>query len=267
MPSKLVTDREKSSLLVEKAAAVHAEAVAAALDVLFAPALQPGEQPPDFRHLLNLAGRTIAEARQRMVAADDAQLAELADDREPRRRRNEAARHLHEVLLGVRKAFDSLYAPLTAVEVLGLDHDIAVDPVRMRRQAVTVLERLRNPSLTFPQARYQGLAVQPANLADEIAPALAALEQTLDVVAQEKREAEATLAAKNDAIAANDAAFTRMANFLSALFAAANRPELARKVRPSTRRPGRTAEPPEESPEPTLPPPTAPEEPASSTKS
>jgi hypothetical protein len=64
----------------------------------------------------------------------------------------------------------------------------------------------------------------------------------LQEVAKEVREAEQTQAAKNAAVEAYDRRFSRVANLLQALLRFAGQDELAEKVRPSTRRPGVTAE-------------------------
>ena len=46
--------------------------------------------------------------------------------------------------------------------------------------------------------------------------------------------------AKDEAMSAYDKIFSDTANLLTALFAAAGKPDLADRVRPSTRKPGRT---------------------------
>jgi hypothetical protein len=61
-------------------------------------------------------------------------------------------------------------------------------------------------------------------------------------VTAEVREADATLAAKNGALSAHDLVFAGVANVTSALLKAAGEKELAGKVRPSAKKPGRTAE-------------------------
>ena len=61
-------------------------------------------------------------------------------------------------------------------------------------------------------------------------------------MAREAREAEQTLTRRRTALAANDLAFSCGADLLSALFWAAGEGDLADRVRPSKRRPGRVAE-------------------------
>jgi hypothetical protein len=61
-------------------------------------------------------------------------------------------------------------------------------------------------------------------------------------LATELRESEATQTAKDKAIVAYDRTFSRVATLAGALLEIAGESELAKRVRPSTRRPGRTVE-------------------------
>jgi hypothetical protein len=63
-----------------------------------------------------------------------------------------------------------------------------------------------------------------------------------ELVEREAREAEATLVAKNAALAEYDATFSSVATVVSGLLRMGGSAELAARVRPSPRRPGRTVE-------------------------
>jgi hypothetical protein len=261
--SKLVTGRLKSSRLVEQAGAVNAEEIAAALERLLTPVLAPGEVLPNLLLLVQLFVRTLGELGRRMKEADGLNVAAQARNIAPRRRRDEAATTLREVLLRVRGACESLFHAGAVAELFGLRGELAADPAQLHRQGEEVYTALRSSNLTLPDTRLRGLVVDPAALADELQPSLEALGAALEEVAHYQRLSEVALAKKNRAITEYDAAFAAVANLFSALLGAGEMQELARRVRPSNRRRGRTIDdpdepqPPEESEEPEVPSPPA----------
>lgn len=82
----------------------------------------------------------------------------------------------------------------------------------------------------------------PAEWVERLSPSVLRLKETLKVVAQDVRENQLALEHKTKSIKEYEFAFQAVANFLTGLFAAAGREDLAKRVRPSTRRPGQTAE-------------------------
>lgn len=76
------------------------------------------------------------------------------------------------------------------------------------------------------------MAAQLASLADELASVLVEVNEA-------EKQADVTRQAKNEAIAAYDRKFLRVARLAEALFHFAGLHELAERARPSTRRPGR----------------------------
>ena len=77
---------------------------------------------------------------------------------------------------------------------------------------------------------------------EPLAELLERMEGLYAKVADEERQAQATLEAKNKAIAVYDHAFSITASLVSTLLNAAGEKELAKRVRPSARRPGQTNE-------------------------
>jgi hypothetical protein len=243
MPSKMVTDRQKSATAVETAAQVHAEEAASGLAPLLAAELLPDEELPDLALLQRLLARALARRRERMVAADEAHLSELADDVDPRRRRDEAAAELRDRLSGVRQTVEGLFGPAQGGELFGIGGELAFDPVVVHRQAERALAFLRaRTAADLPAPGLPGVTVDPAAWAAMLEEPVATLAAALGEVDRERREAETTLTEKTAALTAYDATFGRVARLMEALFAAADLPLLAERVRPSSRRPGRTAE-------------------------
>ncbi|MSP60525.1 MAG: hypothetical protein EXR72_09330 [Myxococcales bacterium] len=135
---------------------------------------------------------------------------------------------------------------------LGLTGTTPQDPVALSRFAGSTVKALGEKKL--PPSRVEGATFHAAKWAARIGGEQAQVEAALADVAREAREAEGTLTQKNSAISAYDDRFTRGASFLSGLFGLAGERELAARVRPSTRRPGQTAD-----DEPTEPGPSGPE--------
>ena len=70
MPSKQVTDRQKTAAALQAAATVHGAALARATNELLAPWLREAEAAPDTGLLAELLGRAVEGAAARLVAAD-----------------------------------------------------------------------------------------------------------------------------------------------------------------------------------------------------
>lgn len=244
MSSKQVTDREKSATLVVAVAETQAAAVAEALTPLLTAHLKPGEALPDMALFMTLGARVLDAAKVRMVTADIAHDAELGDDEPIRRQRNDAQVALSDKLVELREVITGLYGPAAATRVFA--GPTPADPVVLARFAGDVAATLS--TVTLPAPRIAGAKIDPAATVAEIVALKTALDTSLKDVAREVREAQVTLDAKTHAMADYEASFAGWATAFSGLLRAAGKPELAAKVRPSARRPGQTAEAPEEEP-------------------
>lgn len=238
MSSKQVTDREKSATAVVAVAETQATAVAEALIPVLTPHLAPGESIPDIALFMTLGARALDAAKARMVASDIAHDAELADDAPVRRARDEAQAALNDKLVELREVITGLYGAAAAARVFA--GPTPEDPVVLSRFAGEVAAALATTALPAP--RIAGAQIDTAATAAEILALKAALDTSLKDVAREVREAQVTLDAKNRGMADYDVAFAGWATAFSGLLRAAGKPELAAKVRPSSRRPGQTAE-------------------------
>src|SRR4029079_1607714 len=92
----------------------------------------------------------------------------------------------------------------------------------------------------LPKPRHKGVKWDPAETIAKLETLRTELKSHLKDVAREVHQAQATLRAKVDAIAAYDEQFSRVATFLVGLFRLAGETALAERVRPSSRRPGQT---------------------------
>ena len=241
MASKQVTDREKSSRAVAAAANTHALEIAAGFERELAPHLKAGEEFPDIALLSRLIGRKIAADTAALVAADGAHERELSDDAEPREQRDEAAMKVRAVLVDLRASIDTVYgAP--GLTKLGLDQAVSEDPSVLATAAAAAAKVLGDGSIKLPKPRRAAMKVDRQGFAAEIDVELPPLVKALTKVATEDREKEATLGKKQGAMSKNDRSFTTGAGWLAASCTLAGLGDLAAKLRPSGRKPGRTAE-------------------------
>ncbi len=96
-------------------------------------------------------------------------------------------------------------------------------------------------SQKLPKSRVRGATFRAEDWVERLDDRITPLEKAIDVVAREVREAEGTQATKNRALEAYDETFRKVATLLSATLSIAGEDELASRVRPTARRPGRTA--------------------------
>lgn len=239
MPSKEVTDREKSSRAVVATGEAHAKKAADALAARFEPLLEPGEKLPDVALFVRLLGRHLATTTKAMVAADRAHESELADDAGPRKRRDAAFAALYPLAVECRDQIASVLGD-DALGLLAMSDPAPSDPAVLATWTRGVLAKLRDKDLALPAPKRRTASVDRKAVESELRAAVAPLDAALADVDRERREAEATQVAKNDAIDASDAAFSQAANAYAAVFRAAGMNDIAAKVRPSARRPGVT---------------------------
>jgi hypothetical protein len=230
MASKMVLDRERSALQVAQAAETHAQAVAEKLKAVL------GEGAPDAAAIRAL-GAVVRRDAAALVAADAAHEAELADDVAPRAARDAAVEAVYRLLGEVRASTAVAFGEAVATE-LGFAGTTPREPVALAALATTVGGRL--PKLRDRAPVVPGLRFDPAPYEAALPPAVAALRASLDDVRREAREAETTYTAKQRALATYDERFGAAASALTGLFHLAGEHELAARVRPSVRRPGRT---------------------------
>ncbi len=239
MPSKLVTDREKSARAVAAAAETHAAEIAARVSLELEPHLGPGEALPDSGLLVRLIGRKILADNAALVARDREHEKELADDAGPREARDDAASKVRSALVDLRGAVESTYgAP--GLTLLGLSDAIPVDPTVIAATASSVVKALKDADIKLPKPKRAAMKLDRAAFAVDVAEDLPALQKALARVAKEDREKEITQRAKNEAMARNDSTFTSGASFVAASCLVAGLVDIAAKVRPSGRRPGQT---------------------------
>jgi hypothetical protein len=238
MSSKQVTDRQKNAASVLAAEEAHVAPAAGEIAKALSPFLKAGEELPDAALLAALAGRMLAKREEELVAADSAHEAELGDDEEPRRARNEAAAALYDEVTQTREWLRGFFG-VGALRGLGFSGETPEDPVVLARFAGQVIDALGKP---LPAARQKGATWDPAQTVKSLVEKRDALQVHLADVAREQREAQLTWAARESAMDGFDRDYQRALALIEGLLRFGGQDALADRLRPATRKAAKSAQ-------------------------
>jgi len=236
MPSKQVTDRQKTANAVVAAIDTHASAATNAITTMLSPHLKSGETMPNVALLFSLLGRGFTANIQSLVTTDNTHQTELADDDPARNDRDNAASALRTECVDLREILTGMFGNTIATQVL--PEAVPRDPVMLARHGQTIEENLTR--ITLPTSRIPGATLDKPALIARFGLLRQTLEKTIQVVAREVREAQATQSAKDTAIDSFDNYFSMGADVTSSLLRLGGMPDQAAQLRPSARRPGHT---------------------------
>lgn len=236
-PSKMVTDRQKSSLKLQ-ATREQFSSVGDALASRF-PLILGRTLVAAFTLLAGAFLDWLDRATTAMVTADLANATEKGDNRALLDARDQAAERVRHVVLDLRQVIETFFGA-GALAPFGIVGRLSEDPVVLQRVGAAALAHLR--VFEPPPARLKSMTFDNAEWIELLKRPVAELEKALVEVARDQRQDETAMTARNRAIAEYDLAFRATASLLVGLFIAAGREDLADRVRPSSRRPGQTAE-------------------------
>lgn len=232
MSSKQVTDRQKHAASVLAAQEAHVAPAAMEIEKALSPFLAPGEVMPSATLLAALAGRMLAQREKELVSADEAHEAELGDDEEPRRARDEAAAALYEEVTQTRDWLRG-YLGARALRGLGFSGDTPQDPVVLSRFAGQIIDALGKP---LPPALQAGATWDPTATVKALITKRDALDTHLADVTREQREAQVTWAARSEAMDGFDRDYQRALDLLEGILRFGGQGALADRLRPVTRK-------------------------------
>lgn len=230
--SKKVADRIAIIAAVKSSLSVHGLEVGKPLEIVLFPDGPPAN--------LTVAGfiqamhDALSRIQEQLSIADINHAAELADDVAPRNARDEQLGLLREELIGLRSSLTATFSAALAT-AYGFPSTIPEDTDELLQVATHVEGLLRSRPLT-EKARQKGITMDLIAVADGIKETSTALRAALKDVERERREAQLTLAEKNDALVRWSVVYPNIADATAALYGLAGRPDLAERVRPTARR-------------------------------
>ena len=244
LPLKTVTDRMKSCRAVLWAIEAHGGHLAELLGESFGPLLEDGQAMP-FDVQLELFRKKLTQDLDLLVASDRAYRDQRTVESVVRSRRDEQAARVNSAVVGLRQAFTGIYSEDRLGE-LGFARRTPQQPGELLEQAIHLVARLSDPELDLTGSRYGDFQLDAARLAQELKASVETLEPTADELAREERRTEVLQLAKDDALRDYNGSFLWIARTVESLCRLAGLEEVAKRVRPSSRRPGVTARRPEE---------------------
>ncbi|MEM7582464.1 MAG: hypothetical protein AAF560_03715 [Acidobacteriota bacterium] len=237
---KSIHGRLKSCDSVIQSIQEHGQRVSGILSDRLSGLIEEGGEMPDLWALQQLFLKQLQASSTRLEQAEKAHIAELGNDAKPRAERDAATKELSEVVLDLRQMFEGLYRPEN-IESFGFPDRVSREPALLLRQADHLIEQIADPERPLPEARRVDIELTPESILRNLEPSTQTLREALDTVGREAKRAAPTLADRNRAQSDYDQAFLWTARTLEAMYSLAGETELAAVVRPSRRRPGRTA--------------------------
>ncbi len=235
--------RERTFRIVHAAVDTHGGGAAMILNDRWAPAQAPeGGQPvTDYRLVFADLGDELGRARQAMLSTNHAHLGQLALIVDQQKQRDALSPALFDRYYQARHTLESLFGRQRGFEVLAVDGETPRDPTGLINQVRSTVTFLEKPKVKLPSVELAGVAIDLSAMAIQLTAGADDLEAVLSALDRERKNAEATRKAKNDALAEFDRRYLWIGRGLETYFHLAGLHELAERVRPSTHRPGRRA--------------------------
>lgn len=238
--SKVVNDRLKAVESVQSALTEVSDKLASGAEALFGPHLKKDEDLPNFALIAELTKRVLRARAEEMATADAAHNVELADDAEPRERRDAKARQVYADIVQIKGEAFVLFGP-SWVTKLALPAEVPQDPLLLSRTAVLVRKAIS--AATLPKPKVAGVSkFDKAPWLAMLKGPVEDLDQAIKDVSREEREGQTTLIAKQRSMEAFLDVFTKGTAMSAALLRLVGEREHADRLRPSARRPGQLEE-------------------------
>ncbi len=240
LPSRMLMQRLASCQVVLWALEAHGPRLVEIFNGPLGRMLPEGLREYIEQHVAQLC-KVLGAARDLLTASDRDIRDQKTLTSRYRRERDAAFKALSPYVVGLRDTFRGACGPGVFTEI-GFAQRTPEQPAELHELAQHLAARLGEPDLELPSVRFQGVALDPAGVVEEMTPLVDDLGQALDAVTREERRTEAMTIARDEALDAYTRTFLWVAQSAEALFKLADLPAVAKRVRPSSRRPGVTNE-------------------------
>lgn len=197
------------------------------------------------RRLFGWLTGVLAAAGARMKEAELAYVAELADDVEPRRRRDERATTAWELMASARSRIEAVLGD-DGLRRYGLWEPVPQVPGDLSHRMTTTVDLLERHPVRVDDPF--GAPLDSAAVVARLKASKTDLDGALATVLDEERERQDALAARDRAIQDWSRTYQGVASILTGLFVLAGRDDLGERLRPTARRAAGLDAPPEEAP-------------------
>ncbi len=244
LQSKMILNLERSARDVESSVTLNGPDIGPKLDDRYAPitTAREGEPPrPPSRDILFTLRDDVAASRRNLVSLDNDHVENLRRYIEKRGARDEMVDALYGQLGTTRRTIEDLFKPKSAFVLAAIEGPTSRNSNTLIKQANLSINRLRSPDMALPASKVQAIKVDPTSLADELETGVEHLGEKDLELRHARRAVQKSRKRKNEAIKEHQETFLWTSRTLEGYYRLAGEEELAKLIRPSTRRPGRRA--------------------------
>ncbi len=239
LPLKSVTDRVRSCRAVLWAISTYGDRLVEKLGEMFGSLLVEGQLLP-FDVTLELFRKKLTRDLDGLVTTDRDYRDQKARESVVRTHKDELVGQVNFEVVGLRQAFTGVYSEEKLAE-FGFARRTPQQPGGLLEQATHLVARLGDPELDLTGSRFGDYQLDASKLAEALVKSVGELEPMADELARQERRTEALKLAKDEALEEYNGSFQWIARTVESLCRLAGLDEVAKRVRPSVRRPGVTA--------------------------
>lgn len=230
--SKTVSNRIRNAQVVSASFEVHGPDVLDDLTNVFQRIGIPNFDGPAAQALIQSFSQLLVNATENLENVETLYIAEISNDGDKRDRRDEAINELRDEIQYARTMLTAT-ANKSSLRNWGILESPPATPDTLLVYANYCVKQLRNNPRTVTRGK---VVINTADLADDIDVPRAKLETALEDLKRDSRENQLALEKRNDALDTWNAAYRASASIITELYRLAGRENLAKRVRPTTRR-------------------------------